>query len=147
VSNLLGGINGFYQTSTDAAAVSLRAAGLTGFYADLVPETLARPFIVLSEGPTKEVEKTKATSNWPRIHRVSVKFMVFANDRATADNILELCEDTFLETPTMLSSDVGLVDRVHLATNFSNRMLEPDAETTGNGWGGMLELIYDLRKN
>lgn len=85
----------------------------------------------------------KSQGERAKILDVTVSFLIYTNDRNTAETILDLAESTFLETDLTLD----LADPYqHLAGGifFENRRSYFD---TANGWIGSLDLRYRITKN
>jgi hypothetical protein len=143
--SLLGAIGNYYQASGNEYAAQLNAIIGSNFFTDIVPDKTPYPYVVVEETKTQQLKRVVKGVNGfpPRTLLVLVSFNTFANDRATADNINELIEATFLETPDPY---LTIENRVHLVTDFENR--HSFFDYAGNqGWFGIVQLSYLLRKN
>lgn len=141
VTSLLGSFEDYYANGSSADLTTLRSDLGTGkLYADLLPDTLARPYVILGEDSTRVVGQTKrnASGKNSRVLEVLVVMDVYAVDRAQCELILDDLEDAYLCQDLTDSSEwqFGPV-------TFENRSMLFD----GDGWTGTLTLATQKVKS
>lgn len=135
--SLLGAIKSYYESGSSTQLTALRAALGTGkIWADDLPPTLDRPFVILSESTTKGLKEPAAGSSRSRVMDVSVGFVVKAIGRASCEDILECLDNAFID------KQLTITGRSHLGTYFTDRSLFWD----GQNWTGELVLTYRVSK-
>lgn len=136
--SILGSVAQYYESGTTTAGLVALRAAINTMYADLLPDNVSRPFVVLSESGTRVFKEVKAATHRTKILDVNVSFDIYARDRAETEAILEILETVYLEEGVAMV----ITDRQHLATMFANRLSFYD----GEAWQGTLELSYRIVK-
>lgn len=107
VTSLIGSIVDYYANGSSTDLTTLRTDLGTGkFWGDVVPDTVERPFVVLSEEATHLVQQTvKVVGNKNnRVVDVIVAFDVYAISRPQAETILDDLENAFIDVDLTSSS-------------------------------------------
>lgn len=137
--SLLDAVADYITNSSDTNMVALRAIIGEGFYADVMPETVAYPYIVLAESDRGVVQYVKGMTTWIEDRPVAVG--VVAAARADVDAILELLDFGFIDCPQLTITNAN-----HMATTLGTRQQGIADATNTDVWTGAAEIIFKLQR-